>query len=63
MMTRKDYIVTSKILSEFYADMPIGCEQLFDEMIHKFVVYFKSDNPNFREGTFADACLDVTDSL
>jgi len=59
MMTRKDYIVTSKILNEFYEYMPIGCEQIFDEMIHKFVVYFKSDNANFKEAAFWDACVNL----
>jgi hypothetical protein len=39
--------------------MPIGCEQIFDEMIHKFVVYFKSDNANFKEAAFWDACVNL----
>jgi hypothetical protein len=54
MMTRKDYIAVSDILSE-YAPL-IEQHELFDQMVNDFADYLADDNPRFMRGKFIDAC-------
>jgi hypothetical protein len=49
MMTRKDYIATSEILSD-YSDV------VDDVVLYAIANYFSSDNPRFDEKRFLIAC-------
>jgi hypothetical protein len=54
MMTRKDYIAVSDILSE-YAPL-VNQPELFDQMVNDFADYMQDDNDRFLRTRFIDAC-------
>jgi hypothetical protein len=54
MMTRKDYVIVSEILSS-YKDL-IGDEFTFHDLVDEFAGYFAEDNPNFKPDVFITAC-------
>jgi hypothetical protein len=53
MMTRKDYVEVAEILNTYRHDMQL---HIFNEMVADFCEYFYSDNPNFKEDKFREAC-------
>jgi hypothetical protein len=54
MMTRKDYIETSKILNQFANEID---SKQFQDLVFEFSEWFASDNPRFDENKFWDACV------
>ena len=54
MMTRRDYIAVSDILSE-YAPL-VEQPELFDQMVNDFADYMQDDNDRFLRTRFIDAC-------
>lgn len=54
MMTRKDYVATAKILNQFESEID---SKTFQDLIFEFSEWFASDNPNFDETRFWDACV------
>jgi hypothetical protein len=54
MMTRKDYVKVSEILSS-YKDL-IGDEFTFHDLVDDFASMFAEDNPRFDADRFFDAC-------
>jgi hypothetical protein len=54
MMTRRDYIAVSDILSE-YAPL-VEQHELFDQMVNDFADYMADDNDRFLRAKFVDAC-------
>jgi hypothetical protein len=54
MMTRRDYIAVSDILSE-YAPL-VEQHDLFDQMVNDFADYMSDDNDRFLRSKFIDAC-------
>jgi hypothetical protein len=54
MMTRRDYIAVSDILSE-YAPL-VNQPELFDQMVNDFADYMQDDNDRFLRTKFIDAC-------
>jgi hypothetical protein len=58
MMTRKDYVATAEILSNYFATS-IFDEQgeiLFADLVDEFSLMFESDNERFDANRFAIAC-------
>jgi hypothetical protein len=58
MMTRKDYVATAEILSNYFATS-IFDEQgeiLFADLVDEFSLMFETDNPRFDADKFAIAC-------
>jgi hypothetical protein len=53
MMTRKDYVSVAEILSDFKTGMP---NNIFDELVDEFAIWFAGDNPNFKHDKFVEAC-------
>ena len=53
MMTRKDYVATAEILSNYALDLGQGA---FEDLVNDFVEMFESDNPRFDSARFIDAC-------
>ena len=59
MMTRKDYVATAEILKNF-GDNIENNHSDFIELVYDFADWFASDNPNFQEKKFVQACgLDI----
>ena len=58
MMTRKDYIETSKILNKFM-DRIDG--NAFDDLVFEFSEWFLSDNPRFSQEKFEEACYEISE--
>lgn len=58
MMTRKDYIATSKILRDYYDKITVAQEEAFEEMVDRFVAFFEFDNKNFRGDLFWKSIFD-----
>jgi hypothetical protein len=59
MMTRKDYVETSKILADFRDSLcssPEG-ETDFEGLVYRFSVMFAEDNARFDSRRFEDACF------
>lgn len=57
MMTRKDYVETAKIISNYREDFP---SLRYLDLVYDFCDWFAEDNPNFNETKFVQACgLDV----
>lgn len=53
MMTRKDYVATAKILSNF----SLGIDALvFEDLCDEFAEMFEADNPKFDTARFLEAC-------
>ena len=58
MMTRKDYVATADILSNYFATS-IFDEQgeiLFADLVDDFYLMFETDNERFDANRFAIAC-------
>ena len=53
MMSRKDYVKTSKILLETLMEVD---DVIYGETVNRFADYFASDNPNFNRTRFFEAC-------
>lgn len=54
MMTRRDYVAVSDILSE-YAPL-FEQHELFDQMVDDFADYMAEDNERFLREKFVEAC-------
>ena len=56
MMTRKDYVATAEILSNYsmYFDT-----NLFADIVNDFADMFENDNPRFNHERFVEACLTI----
>jgi hypothetical protein len=52
MMTRKDYVETSKILNSFIDEIP---SDTMVKLVENFVEMFQNDNPNFDYIKFLEA--------
>jgi hypothetical protein len=58
-MTRKDYIAIAQVLHAFYAsERGQMNEAQFRLLIDRLSDVLQRDNPNFRRGTFRDACFE-----
>ena len=58
MMTRKDYVATANILSNYFATSVFDeqGEILFADLVDEFSLMFESDNERFDASRFALAC-------
>jgi hypothetical protein len=58
MMTRKDYVATAEILSNYFATSVLDeqGEILFADLVDDFSLMFETDNPRFDATKFALAC-------
>jgi hypothetical protein len=58
MMTRKDYVATAEILSNYFATSVFDeqGELLFADLVDEFSLMFETDNPRFQNETFVNAC-------
>ena len=58
MMTRKDYIATAEILSNYFYTSVLDehGEILFADLVDDFSLMFETDNPRFDATKFALAC-------
>ena len=58
MMTRKDYVATAEILSNYFATSVLDeqGEILFADLVDDFSLMFETDNPRFDATRFALAC-------
>jgi len=59
-MTRKDYVATAEILSNYFATSVFDeqGEILFADLVDEFSLMFESDNPRFDADKFAIACFE-----
>jgi len=57
-MTRKDYVATAEILSNYFATSVFDeqGELLFADLVDEFSLMFETDNPRFQNETFVNAC-------
>ena len=57
-MTRKDYVATAEILSNYFATSVLDeqGEILFADLVDDFSLMFETDNPRFDATKFALAC-------
>ena len=57
-MTRKDYVATAEILSNYFATSVFDeqGEILFADLVDEFSLMFESDNERFDASRFAIAC-------
>ena len=53
MMTRKDYIEVSNILSGFSGEIH---PQVFEDLVEEFAQFFLADNERFDKAKFEKAC-------
>ena len=60
MMTRKDYIATAEILSNYFATSVFDeqGEILFADLVDEFSLMFETDNERFDADRFALACYE-----
>jgi hypothetical protein len=58
MMTRKDYVKTAEILSNYFATSVFDeqGEILFADLVDEFSLMFETDNERFDANKFALAC-------
>ena len=58
MMTRKDYVKVSEILSNYFATSVFDeqGEILFADLVDEFSLMFETDNERFDANRFAIAC-------
>ena len=58
MMTRKDYVATAEILSNYFATSVFDeqGEILFSDLVDEFSLMFETDNERFDATKFALAC-------
>ena len=56
MMTRKDYVATAEIRSNYsmYFDTV-----MFADIVNDFADMFENDNPRFNHDKFVEACLAI----
>lgn len=54
MMTRKDYVATAEILSDFKSG--IANQIVFEDLVDEFADFFSADNPRFDFQKFRVAC-------
>jgi hypothetical protein len=57
MMTRKDYVAVSEILSSYRNEMD---RDSFQDLVNDFSDLFFTDNPNFSPNRFELACFAET---
>jgi hypothetical protein len=60
MMTRKDYVSTAEILSNYrrtFYSVSEKSADAFDEIVNDFADMFADDNERFIRSKFIDACL------
>lgn len=60
MMTRKDYVSTAEILSDYrrtFYSVSEKTADAFDELVNDFAQMFADDNERFMRSKFVDACL------
>ena len=60
MMTRKDYVSTAEILSNYrrtFYSVSEKSADAFDEIVNDFADMFAEDNDRFMRSKFIDACL------
>lgn len=62
MMTRKDYVKTAKILSDYYNTNPVEISE-FKYLVLDFCDMFAEDNPNFNEDKFLQAIYGKQESV
>ena len=57
-MTRKDYVATAQILSNYFATSVFDeqGEILFADLVDEFSAMFEVDNERFSHETFVNAC-------
>ena len=53
-MTRKDYVATAEILSDFKSG--IDNQIIFEDLVEEFADFFSADNPRFNFEKFRTAC-------
>ena len=60
MMTRKDYVATANILSNYFATSVFDeqGEMLFADLVDEFSLMFETDNERFDATKFAIACYE-----
>jgi len=60
MMTRKDYVATAEILSNYFATSVFDeqGEILFADLVDEFSLMFETDNERFDANRFAIACYE-----
>ena len=60
MMTRKDYVATAEILSNYFATSVFDeqGEILFADLVDEFSLMFETDNERFDADRFALACYE-----
>ena len=60
MMTRKDYVATAEILSNYFATSVFDeqGEMLFADLVDEFSLMFETDNERFDATKFALACYE-----
>lgn len=65
MMTRKDYVKTAEILSNYFATSVFDeqGEILFADLVDEFSLMFETDNERFDANKFALACYKELDSV
>jgi hypothetical protein len=58
MMTRKDYVATANILSNYFSTSVFDeqGELLFADLVDEFSLMFETDNPRFDADRFSEAC-------
>lgn len=56
MMTRKDYVSTAEILSNYHHHFDVGT---FADIVNDFADMFENDNPRFNHDKFVEACLAI----
>jgi hypothetical protein len=59
-MTRKDYVSTAEILSNYrrtFYSVSEKSADAFDEIVNDFADMFAEDNDRFMRSKFIDACL------
>ena len=59
-MTRKDYVATAEILSNYFATSVFDeqGEMLFADLVDEFSLMFETDNERFDATKFALACYE-----
>jgi hypothetical protein len=56
MMTRKDYVATAEILSNYTQHFDVGT---FADIVNDFADMFENDNPRFDHDRFVEACMKI----
>jgi hypothetical protein len=56
MMTRKDYVATAEILSNYSMYFDVN---MFADIVNDFADMFENDNPRFDHDRFVEACMAI----